>query len=583
MLNRFAATVCAALLLCLGAAQASSAADITAGAPNYGATTKAGAAIRQTYVELFQQGLTMDPELGTFLGDYRHDGEWSDPSAAGNEKAKQIFDAAERKFDAIDMSDANLQDRNDMMLAKALIVQQRRQLADADAGKDPGAAPLTVVGVVFTMILNKEGQDDSLWWDHLISRLEKAPAYLAAARPTVTNPGKLQGQVASEQLAQAAGLFYVIQPLEATLSADKKARYEKARDAAVAAIGEWKKWIDTNDAGWPDNFAMGADAYNAMLKNEQLLPYTAADIERIGMDTVNRAVAEESWIETKAKAKGVKLDASQGGGPTPLNSKSQFAFFADQVSYLRKFVQQNQIVTVPTYIGQIKIVPTPAFLLPVLPGASMNAPPLLSDRQDGLYFIPPPNPKMAELNAAGAIFQDFDRDRVLATSGHEGFPGHFLQLSIAKHNADPLRKFSFDGVFSEGWAFYEEEMLDRMGLYGDDLDGRYGIAQFERLRGARAVVDAKMATGEWTLDQAITWFQQNAGVDKDTAQGEVRRFALGAGQAYDYAVGKVQIEDLMAQYKAKMGASFTLKAFHDDLLSHGTVPMSIVSSEMLGE
>jgi uncharacterized protein (DUF885 family) len=190
---------------------------------------------------------------------------------------------------------------------------------------------------------------------------------------------------------------------------------------------------------------------------------------------------------------------------------------------------------------------------------------------------------MAELNAAGAIFQDFDRDRVLATSGHEGFPGHFLQLSIAKHNADPLRKFSFDGVFSEGWAFYEEEMLDRIGLYGDDLDGRYGIAQFERLRGARAVVDAKMATGEWSLDQAIAWFQLNAGVDKDTAQGEVRRFALGPGQAYDYAVGKVQIEDLLAQYKAKKGASFTLKAYHDDLLSHGTVPMSIVSSEMLGE
>lgn len=583
MSNRFAATAIAGILLCLGFTQIASAADITAGAPTYGASTKAGAAIRQTYVDLFQQGLNFAPEFGTFLGDYRHDGEWSDPSAAGLEKTKAVFDAAERKFDAIDMTDANLQDRNDMLLAKALIVNQRRQLADAFAGKDPGAPPLTIVGVVFTMILNKEGQDDSLWWDHLISRLEKAPAYLAAARPTVKNPGKLQGQVASEQLAQAGGLFYIIQPLAERLPAEKKARYEKARDAAVAAIGDWKKWIDTNAPSWPDNFAMGADAYNAMLKNEQLLPYTASDIERIGYDTLSRAVAEESWIETQAKAKGVKLDASQGGGPTPLNSKKQFAFFADQVSFLRTFIQKNQIVTVPSYVGQIKIVSTPAFLLPVLPGASMNAPPLLSDRKDGQYFIPPPNPKMAELNASGAIFQDFDRDRVLATSGHEGFPGHFLQLSIAKHHADPLRKFSFDGVFSEGWAFYEEEMLDRMGLYGNDLDGRYGIAQFERLRGARAVVDAKLATGAWTLDEAIKWFQDNAGVDKDTAQGEVRRFALGPGQAYDYAVGKVQIEDLLAQYRAKKGASFSLKAFHDELLSHGTVPVSIVASEMLGQ
>jgi len=63
----------------------------------------------------------------------------------------------------------------------------------------------------------------------------------------------------------------------------------------------------------------------------------------------------------------------------------------------------------------------------------------------------------------------------------------------------------------------------------------------------------------------------------------VSRFALGPGQAFDYAVGKVQIEDLLAAYKAKKGASFTLEEFHNDLLSHGTVPVSIIASEMLAE
>src|SRR5207245_8422065 len=101
--------------------------------------------------------------------------------------------------------------------------------------------------------------------------------------------------------------------------------------------------------------------------------------------------------------------------------------------------------------------------------------------------------------------------------------------------------------------------------------------------GARAVVDAKMATKEWTFDEALKWFQDNAGVDKMTAQGEVRRHALNPGQAFDYAVGKVQIEELLAQYRAKKGAAFNLRAFHDDLLSHGTVPVSIVAKEMLSE
>ncbi len=169
------------------------------------------------------------------------------------------------------------------------------------------------------------------------------------------------------------------------------------------------------------------------------------------------------------------------------------------------------------------------------------------------------------------------------TSGHEGFPGHFLPLSIAKHNTDAVRRFAFDSVFAEGWAFYEESLLRQMGLYGDDLDGRYAVAQFERLRGARAIVDAKMATGEWPFDQALKWFQTNAGVDADTARGEVSRFALGPGQAFDYAVGRTQILDLLAKYKAKKGAAFSLQAFHDDLLSHGTVPVAIIASEMLND
>jgi uncharacterized protein (DUF885 family) len=333
---------------------------------------------------------------------------------------------------------------------------------------------------------------------------------------------------------------------------------------------------------------MGADAYNAMLRDEQLLPYDADQVAAIGQTTLDAAKAQEREIQAEAKAKGVNLSnpvqaAANGGGMTPATKDAQFAFFQAQLDTLRIFIARKRIVTIPTYVGRMKIVATPSFLLPVLPGASMNPPPILSDQVDGVYFIPPPNPAMAKAASTGAIFEDFDRDRVLMTSGHEGFPGHFLQFSIAKHNADPVRRLSFDGVFAEGWAFYEEALLERDGLYGNDLDGRYAVAQFERLRGARAIVDTKLATGAWSYEAAVKWFAENAGVDQDTAVGEVSRFALGPGQAYDYAVGKTQIEALLTQYKARKGSSFDLQAFHDDLLSHGTVPVSIIASEMLAE
>jgi uncharacterized protein (DUF885 family) len=529
------------------------------------------------------------PEVGTFLGDYTHDGDWSDPTPAGITQLRTMLDRYEQRLNAIDMTGATLADRNDVILMRAFVVQQRRAMAEQEAGKDPSAPPLTVLGTLFTMILHKDEQDSGVWWDHVISRLEKAPAWLAARRVGITHPGRLQAEVALKQLAMAPALFtYILSPMAADLPADQKARFEKARDATAASIAAWSKWMSDNASSWPINYVMGASAYNAMLRDELLLPYDADQIAAIGQATLNNALAQERRIMAQAKAKGVNLHdpaqaAAHGGGMTPTTKVAQFAFFQAQLDTLRDFIARKRIVTIPSYVGRMKIVETPPFLQPILPGPSMNPPPILSKQVDGVYFVPPPNPQMAKAAASGAIFEDFDRDRVLMTSGHEGFPGHFLQLSIAKHNADPVRRFSFDSVFAEGWAFYEEALLERDGLYGNDLDGRYAVAQFERLRGARAVVDTKLATGAWDFDRAVKWFTANAGVDAATAQGEVSRFALGPGQAFDYAVGKTQIEALLVKYKKKKGSAFNLQAFHDDLLSRGTVPVSIVAGEMLAE
>lgn len=552
-------------------------------------TSTPGAQIAALQTDMVDRFLAISPEAGTFLGDYTHDGQWSDPTPAGIAQQKALLTTFQTRLDAIDMTGATLADRNDATLIRAFIASQRRQIADQEAGKDPSGPPMAVMGIVFTMMMHKDEQDPAVWWDHLISRLEAAPAWMAAQRPQITHPGRLQAQVALKQLAMAPALFtFILTPMAAQLPPEKKARFAKASAATVAALTAWTKWMSDNASSWPINYAMGADAYNAMLKDEQLLPYNADQIAAIGQKTLDAAMAAEKQIKAEAAAKGVDLSnpaqaAANGGGMTPTTKDAQFAFFQAQLDTLQSFIAAKRIATVPAYVGKMKIVETPPFLQPILPGPFMNPPPILSKQTDGIYFVPPPKADMAQAAAAGAIFEDFDRDRVLMTSGHEGFPGHFLQLSIAKHNADPVRRFGFDGVFSEGWAFYEEALLAREGLYSNDLDGRYAVAQFERLRGARAIVDTKLATGAWNFEQAVAWFKDNAGVDADTATGEVSRFALGPGQAFDYAVGKTQIDELLAAYKLKKGASFDLMQFHDDLLSHGTVPVSIIASEMLAE
>jgi uncharacterized protein (DUF885 family) len=140
-----------------------------------------------------------------------------------------------------------------------------------------------------------------------------------------------------------------------------------------------------------------------------------------------------------------------------------------------------------------------------------------------------------------------------------------------------------DGVFAEGWAFYGEEMLMRLGLYERDPAARRQVIHLMRHRATRIGVDVGLATGAMTLPEAIAYFQRNARIDYATARGEATRFAMDPGQAIDYLVGKTQIETLIGLVRDANASGFSLRRFHDQLLSYGTVPFSTIRYEWLGD
>jgi uncharacterized protein (DUF885 family) len=205
------------------------------------------------------------------------------------------------------------------------------------------------------------------------------------------------------------------------------------------------------------------------------------------------------WVEELAAERGTPIGPESGGGLAP-GGAALIDYYRARIAQLREFVAQHHVVDVPAWLGEILIVETPKFLQPVSPGASMFSPLLFSKGTTGFYFITPPT-SLAEAAKNLDANQDFDRDRILSTGAHEAMPGHFLQLSIARRHPDFVRKIQGSGEFSEGWAFYGEELFVQLGLYGDDLDGRYYTAQWERVRGARAIVDPELASGAWSVDQ----------------------------------------------------------------------------------
>lgn len=243
---------------------------------------------------------------------------------------------------------------------------------------------------------------------------------------------------------------------------------------------------------------------------------------------------------------------------------------------------EHQIVTVPSWLGAMQVLETPAFLQPVSPGASMLPPRLFAKSGTGYYFITPPV-SLEEAAKRLDMNEDFDRDRIRATAGHEAMPGHFLQLSIARRHPDLIRRLQRDSAFSEGWAFYGEEMLVSLGLYGDGLDVRLFNARWERVRGARAIVDVKLATGEWSVEQAVDFYEKHSGFTRSAAQAAVNGIALGPGYVISYAVGRLQLQALLGEYMLRTGERGSLHDFHDRLLSYGTTPFAVLGPELLAD
>ncbi len=532
------------------------------------------------------------PLSATFLGLSDHDGELDLPSQAQNVRDLELIHAWQKELASIPLDGASLIEVDDAKLLRAqLVALERQYLVYKTYEKDPSGPSLGVMGAIYTQFLHLpiagvEGAtktDVDIAWRKIIRRLEGAPAYIAAGNALVIHPGHLYGVTGADQLGGAPSFFTgaLTNAAKEQLSPDRFAAFMKARDGALASMAQTKKYIDEHAPSWPENYAIGKAAYNAMLRDEQLLPFNADDIERMARDELAHGWAVQIWLETLAAERGTPIGPESGGGLAP-GGPPLIDYYRSRIAQLREFVSQHRVVDVPEWLGRIDIVETPKFLQPVSPGASMNPPLLFSKGTTGFYFITPPT---SLENAAKNLDanQDFDRDRILSTAAHEAMPGHFLQLSIARRHPDFVRKIQSSSEFSEGWAFYGEELFMQLGLFQDDLDARYFTAQWERVRGARAIVDPELASGAWSVDQAVAFFAHQTGFSQEQAKAAIAGIALNPGQMIAYTAGRAEIEALLAEYRAKAGAHASLREFHDRLLSYGSTPISVMGPELLAD
>jgi uncharacterized protein (DUF885 family) len=406
------------------------------------------------------------------------------------------------------------------------------------------------------------------------ARLKQMPAMLAQGERNLQKPVKLFAQLTIASARAIDPLFTnSLMTLAQDLAPNERDDLVRARDAALVAIHGFADRLDKRLPSMVAFAPMGTANYNYYLKNVLLLALDAPQVEMLGRTELARYRALESLLSDPALADPNPARSEN----IPPDQASFLAAYESRQQEMIAFMKERQLVTIPEYLGRFEIRQLPEAFKPTSPGGFMNPPGVYDKDPSGFFFIPTYNPQSKNFYIRAAIE---DPRPIL---GHEGIPGHFMQLSIANHLGNEIRRQHGDGVFVEGWALYGEEMLLRTGLYPENSASHGQVLRLSRYRSARIGVDVNLHTGKWTFEQAVNYFMEAGGLDREAAEGEAAGAASSPTQKISYIVGKWQIMNLLGRYRDKAGASFRLGQFHDDLIKNGSLPLSIVEWILLDD
>jgi len=312
----------------------------------------------------------------------------------------------------------------------------------------------------------------------------------------------------------------------------------------------------------------GDAIYASALAAATTTSFTPDEVHRLGLEQVATISAE---LDTILKAQGM-TQGSVGARLTAFNATpaqlypDSAAGRAELIAGLNEGVKAMQAKLGQAFINppatplEIRAVP-----VEIQDGASNGYYRLasLDGSRPAIYFI--------NLKSVG----DWPKYSLPSLTYHEGVPGHHLQLgTVAALKTPLLRRFSFFGAYSEGWALYAEQLADELGGYASPIE-RAGYLQSFLFRAARLVADTGIHAKRWTREQATDYFVETIGFARPRSQREIERYCTQAGQACSYKLGHISWLRARDNAKKILGDRFDMRQFHE-VLRDGAVPLTIL-------
>ena len=325
----------------------------------------------------------------------------------------------------------------------------------------------------------------------------------------------------------------------------------------------------THDAGcW--RLPQGDALYAHLAEASSTVPLSGDEIHRLGLAQVAQIGAR---IDGILRAQGL-TQGTVGARLVALNQRP------DQLFPNTDAGKAALVALLDTQIAAMaKRLPEQFSYIPKANVVARRVPPAIEAGAPGGYY------QAATLDGSrpGVYFINlkdvFDRPKFgLATlSHHEAVPGHHLQVMTALESESiPLirRRSGFSG-YSEGWALYSEQLADEMGMFDGDPLGQVGYLQSLLFRATRLVVDSGLHAKRWSRETATDYLMATTGIARNRSQNEIDRYAVWPGQATSYKIGHTKWVELRDAAKAKAGARWDPRQFHD-VLSLGAMPLAVL-------
>ncbi len=399
----------------------------------------------------------------------------------------------------------------------------------------------------------------------LAGRLAETPRFLDDAKATLQRPAAVFTETALE-VARGGKLLFdeAIPAFAATLPNGSRPAVDAALPKAREALRAFHDFLAGELADRSDgDFAIGRDAFDFRLHYEHALRESAPEILRYG-ETLVAEVERHLAAAGDALAPGTPWRALaerlRAGSP----AADPLADYAIQMERARGFVESQALVSIPP--GVLEVIATPPWMRPLIPFAAYEPPGAFARDRTGFFYVTVPE---------RADTHDHCAHEIACTALHEGYPGHHVQFLAAQAQPSPVRRVISSPLTVEGWALYCEELMAEQGFLTAPEE-----AFFQRLhllwRAVRIVLDVKLHTGGMAPSAAVQYMVDTLGIARANAESEVRRYCGAPAYQLCYAVGRRELVKLREDYKRRAGGGFDLRRFHDDVLSYGGLPVSLM-------